>query len=447
MPLKTFKPTSPSRRFYSVLSTKDITKTTPERSLLDHQHSTGGRNNNGRITSRFRGGGHKQRYRIVDFRRDKIGVPANVAAIEYDPNRTSRLALLHYADGEKRYILAPDGIKVGDQVVSSRNGDIKPGNSLPLRFIPLGTLIHNVELRKGKGGQLVRSAGAAATLMAKDGDYAQVRLPSTEIRKVHLDCRATIGQVSNLDHKNVSLGKAGRKRWLGKRPHNRGVTMNPVDHPMGGGEGRTSGGRHPCSPWGQLAKGAKTRNNKRTDNMIVRRRGSKGLADAAFTEEGPVRRRPPREQDQQGGRRQDQDADQDLVASLHHHPRGRWPHVRRAQRAQVRPRVRDGEHGRSQVRRVRADAYLPRSLRRPQIQGQGQEVSPGFVGSGYPAVPNGIVAGGAPLVRKSPTSARRSGFLVLSRRVRSPTGGCQVAPHPGHHHLRRGRHRRAGNTG
>jgi large subunit ribosomal protein L2 len=363
MPLKSFKPTSPSRRYYTVLSTKDITKDTPERSLLDVQQRSGGRNNNGRITSRFRGGGHKQRYRIVDFRRDKIGVPANVAAIEYDPCRTSRLALLHYLDGEKRYILAPDGIKVGDQVVSSRNGDIKPGNSLPLRFIPLGTLVHNVELRKGKGGQLVRSAGAAATLMAKDGEYAQVRLPSTEIRKVHLDCRATIGQVSNLDHQNVSLGKAGRKRWLGKRPHNRGVTMNPVDHPMGGGEGRTSGGRHPCSPWGQLAKGAKTRNNKRTDNMIVRRRGSKGLADAAFTKEGPLRRRSPRDEDQQGRCCQDQDADQDLVASVHHHPRGRWPHVRGAQRAQVRPRVRHREHGRSQVRRVCADAYLPRPLR------------------------------------------------------------------------------------
>ena len=350
MPLKTFKPTSPSRRYYSVLSTKDITKQEPERALLDHQHSTGGRNNRGRITSRFRGGGHKQRYRIVDFRRDKIGVPALIAAIEYDPNRTARLALLHYADGEKRYILAPDGIKVGDSVVSSRNGDIKPGNSLPLRFVPLGTLVHNVELRKGKGGQMVRSAGAAATLMAKDGDYAQLRLPSTEIRKVHLDCRATIGQVSNLDHQNVSLGKAGRKRWLGKRPHNRGVTMNPVDHPMGGGEGRTSGGRHPCSPWGQLAKGAKTRNNKRTDNMIVRRRGSKGLADAAFTKEGPVRRRPPRSQDQQGGRRQDEDADQDLVAPLHHHPRGRRPHLRGAQRSQVRACVRHRKHGRSQVR-------------------------------------------------------------------------------------------------
>ncbi|WP_437624345.1 50S ribosomal protein L2 [Sorangium sp. So ce1151] len=276
MGIRSFKPTSPARRYYSVSDFKEITKVEPERSLLEQQSSTGGRNNNGRITSRFRGGGHKQRYRIIDFRRDKIGVPARVAAIEYDPNRTARIALLHYVDGEKRYILAPDGLAVGATLLASRNADIKPGNSLTLRFIPPGTSIHNVEVKKGKGGQLVRSAGVAAQLMAKDGDYAQLRLPSGEIRKVHLDCRATIGQVSNSDHANISLGKAGRSRWLGRRPHNRGVTMNPVDHPMGGGEGRTSGGRHPCSPWGQLAKGLKTRNNKRTDGMIVRRRGTKG---------------------------------------------------------------------------------------------------------------------------------------------------------------------------
>lgn len=276
MGIKSYKPTSPARRYYSVSDFADVTKTEPERSLVEKQNSTGGRNNVGRITSRFRGGGHKQRYRIIDFKREKIGVPATVAAIEYDPNRTARIALLHYADGEKRYILAPDGLAVGTSVVSSRNADIKPGNSLTLRFIPPGTSIHNVELKKGKGGQLVRSAGVAAQLMAKDGEYAQVRLPSGEIRRVHLDCRATVGQVSNIDHANISLGKAGRSRWLGRRPHNRGVTMNPVDHPMGGGEGRTSGGRHPCSPWGQLAKGLKTRNNKRTDSMIVRRRGTKG---------------------------------------------------------------------------------------------------------------------------------------------------------------------------
>jgi len=276
MGIKSYKPTSPARRFYSVSDFSEITKVKPERSLTEHQTSTGGRNNYGRITSRFRGGGHKQRYRVIDFRRDKVGVPATVAAVEYDPNRTARIALLHYADGEKRYILAPDGLAVGAQVLASRFADIKPGNSLTLRFIPPGTTIHNVELKKGKGGQLVRSAGVAAQLMAKDGDYAQVRLPSGEIRRVHLDCRATIGQVSNIDHANISLGKAGRSRWLGRRPHDRGVTMNPVDHPMGGGEGRTSGGRHPCSPWGQLSKGQKTRNNKRTDGMIVRRRGTKG---------------------------------------------------------------------------------------------------------------------------------------------------------------------------
>jgi large subunit ribosomal protein L2 len=276
MGVKSFKATSPGRRFYSVSDFAEITKDEPERSLVEKQNSTGGRNNLGRITSRFRGGGHKQRYRIIDFRRDKIGVPAEVSAIEYDPNRTARIALLHYADGEKRYILAPDGLTVGTKIISSRNADIKVGNSLTLRYIPPGTAIHNVELKKGKGGQLVRSAGVAAQLMAKDGDWAQVRLPSGEIRKVHVDCRATVGQVSNIEHANISLGKAGRTRWLGFRPHNRGVTMNPVDHPMGGGEGRTSGGRHPCSPWGQLSKGQKTRNNKRTDGMIIRRRNAKG---------------------------------------------------------------------------------------------------------------------------------------------------------------------------
>jgi large subunit ribosomal protein L2 len=276
MGLKAFKPTSAARRFYSVSDFAEITKDTPEKKLLEHQTSTGGRNHHGRITSRFRGGGHKQRYRVIDFRRNKIGVPAKVASIQYDPNRTAWIALLNYADGEKRYILAPDGLKVGEQVISSRNADIKPGNSLALRAIPLGTSIHNVELKKGRGGQLCRSAGSAAQLMAKEGAWGQVRLPSGEVRRVHLDCRATIGQVSNADHQNISIGKAGRTRWLGVRPHNRGVTMNPVDHPMGGGEGRSSGGRHPCSPWGQLAKGLKTRNNKRTNSMIIKRRGQKG---------------------------------------------------------------------------------------------------------------------------------------------------------------------------
>lgn len=275
MAIRAFKPTSPGRRFYTTSDGSDITKTKPEKALIEPKASTGGRNNAGRVTSRFRGGGHKRMYRIVDFKRNKVGVPAKVAAVEYDPNRSARLALLFYADGEKSYILAPDGLKVGDQIVSSRNADIRPGNCLSLAFIPAGTMIHNIELRRGKGGQLVRSAGGAAQLMGKDGDYATVRLPSGEVRKVHTLCRATIGQVSNLEAQNSSLGKAGRARWLGRRPHNRGVTMNPVDHPMGGGEGRTSGGRHPCSPWGKLTKGKKTRNNKRTDQMIVKNRKTK----------------------------------------------------------------------------------------------------------------------------------------------------------------------------
>jgi large subunit ribosomal protein L2 len=276
MGIRAFKPTSAARRFYNVSDFADITRDEPEASLVEKHNSTGGRNHYGRITSRFRGGGHKRRYRVIDFKRNKIGVPARVAHIEYDPNRTARIALLHYVDGEKRYILAPDGLKQGDTVVSSRFGDIIPGNCLPLGEIPAGTMIHNIEGKKGKGGQFVRSAGTAAQLMSKDGTYAQVKLPSGEVRKMHITCRATIGQVSNLEHQNISLGKAGRSRWLGRRPHNRGVTMNPVDHPMGGGEGRTSGGRHPCSPWGQLSKGLKTRNNKRTDSMIVKHRKAKG---------------------------------------------------------------------------------------------------------------------------------------------------------------------------
>jgi large subunit ribosomal protein L2 len=276
MALRAFKPTSAGRRFYTVSDFGEITRSEPESKLTESKPRTGGRNHYGRITSRFRGGGHKQAYRIIDFKRGKIGVPAKVAHIEYDPNRTARIALLHYADGEKRYILAPDGLKQGDTVISSRHADIRPGNSLPLGEIPAGTMVHNIEMKKGKGGQLVRSAGVSAQLMAKDGDYAQVKLPSGEVRKIHTACRATVGQVSNLEHQNISLGKAGRNRWLGRRPHNRGVTMNPVDHPMGGGEGRTSGGRHPCSPWGQLSKGLKTRNNKRTDGMIVKHRKAKG---------------------------------------------------------------------------------------------------------------------------------------------------------------------------
>jgi len=272
MAIRTTKPTSAGRRGYSYSDQSDITATEPLKKLLDHKSNTGGRNNHGRVTSRFRGGGHKRRYRIIDFKRSKIGVPATVATIEYDPNRTARIALLNYADGDKTYILAPDGLKVGDQVLASRFADIRPGNSLPLQYIPSGTLIHNIELRKGKGGQLVRSAGVAGRLTAKEGDYVSVKLPSGEVRLVHQECRASVGQVSFAEHQLVHLGKAGRSRWLGRRPHNRGVSMNPVDHPMGGGEGRTSGGRHPCSPWGQLSKGKKTRNNKRTDGMIVTHR-------------------------------------------------------------------------------------------------------------------------------------------------------------------------------
>ena len=272
MAIKRYKPTTAGRRNMSVSAFTEITKSEPERSLLSPLKKSGGRNNNGRITSRHRGGGHKRRYRLVDFKRRKVGVPATVAAIEYDPNRGARLALLHYADGEKAYILWPAGLNVGDQVISSRNADIKPGNSMPLETIPTGTIVHNIELRPRKGGQLARGAGCGAQLMAKEGKYALLRLPSGELRKVLATCRATIGQVGNSDRQNINDGKAGKSRWLGKRPHVRGVAMNPVDHPHGGGEGRTSGGRHPVTPWGVPTKGKKTRNNKRTDRLIVRRR-------------------------------------------------------------------------------------------------------------------------------------------------------------------------------
>jgi len=272
MALRKFNPTSPGRRFMTTLTFDEITRSSPEKSLTEPLRRTGGRTNRGRISIWFRGGGHKRRYRVVDFRRDKRDVPAKVAAIEYDPNRSARLALLHYVDGEKRYILWPEGLAVGATVVAGEGADILPGNCLPLKMIPAGTMIHNVELRPGKGGQMVRSAGGAAQLVGKEGDYAQVKLPSGEVRMVGVDCHATIGQVGNLDHKNVSVGKAGRTRWKGRRPHNRGVSMNPVDHPHGGGEGKTSGGRHPVTPWGMPTKGFKTRNNKRTQKFIVKRR-------------------------------------------------------------------------------------------------------------------------------------------------------------------------------
>ena len=275
MPLKVFKPTSPGRRFMTGYSFGEITGKKPLKKLTRSKKRTGGRNNNGRITSPRRGGGHKKRYRFIDFKRDKHGVPARVASIEYDPNRSARIALLHYRDGEKRYIVAPEGLKVGDEVLSSRQADIKPGNSLPLIDIPLGTMIHNVELKSGRGAQLCRSAGTMAQLLAKEGKYAHVRLPSGEVRMVHAQCRAVIGQVSNPDHTHLHLGKAGRHRWLGVRPRVRGVAMNPVDHPMGGGEGRSSGGRHPCSPKGTPAKGYRTRANRPNARFIVKRRGKK----------------------------------------------------------------------------------------------------------------------------------------------------------------------------
>lgn len=274
MPVKKYKPTSAGRRGMTVSTFSEITKKTPEKSLLQPLRSTGGRNNQGRTTIRFRGGGHKRRYRVIDFRRDKDGVPAKVAAIEYDPNRSARIALLHYADGEKRYIIAPVGLNVGDTVVSGPDADIKPGNALPLRNIPVGTVVHNIEMRPGKGAQLVRSAGAAAQLMAKEGKYATVRLPSGEFRMVLQECRATIGQVGNVEHENIVLGKAGRKRYLGRRPHTRGLAMNPVDHPHGGGEGHSPIGMpSPVTPWGKPTLGVRTRKKgKKSDALIVRRR-------------------------------------------------------------------------------------------------------------------------------------------------------------------------------
>jgi large subunit ribosomal protein L2 len=271
MSIKLLKPTSPGVRGMSKQGFEEITSTTPERSLLAKLNRTGGRSNTGRITTRHIGGGHKRRYRVIDFKRNKFDVPARVATIEYDPNRTARIALLVYADGEKRYILAPDGLEVGRTVVSGKNADILVGNTLPLKGIPLGTEVHNIELKPGKGGQIARAAGTFAQVVAKDGDYAQLRMPSGEIRKVFLECNATIGKVGNLQHENVALGKAGRKIWMGIRPTVRGVVMNPVDHPHGGGEGRTSGGRHPVTPWGQPTRGYKTRTCKRTAKYIVKR--------------------------------------------------------------------------------------------------------------------------------------------------------------------------------
>lgn len=275
MAIKTFKPTTPSRRYMTVASFKEITKKEPEKSLLTKLHKTGGRNVNGRITSRRRGGGHKRRYRIIDFRRNKDGIPAKVSAIEYDPNRTARIALLTYADGEKRYIIAPDKLTVGDEVISGKGADIVPGNALKLKDIPVGTIVHNVELQPGKGGQIARSAGANAQILAKEGKFAHVKMPSSEVRLIRQECKATIGQVGNINHENITLGKAGRSRWKGKRPSVRGVVMNPHDHPHGGGEGKSPAGRHPVTPWGQRTMGKKTRKTKKSDKYIIRSRKSK----------------------------------------------------------------------------------------------------------------------------------------------------------------------------
>ncbi len=272
MSVKKINPTSPGRRFQTYLIRKELTGNQPEKSLLEPAKKSGGRNSYGRVTAWHRGGGHKQRYRLIDFKRDKEDIPAKVASIEYDPNRSAYIALLHYVDGEKRYILSPVGLSVGDKIVTSDHADIKPGNCLRLVNMPLGTVVHNVELKPGKGGQLARAAGVGTQLIAKEGKYAILRLPSSEMRMVPIECKATVGQVGNIEHENVSLGKAGRTRWLGRRPHVRGVAMNPVDHPMGGGEGRSSGGRHPCTPWGVPTKGYRTRKNKASNKLIVRRR-------------------------------------------------------------------------------------------------------------------------------------------------------------------------------
>lgn len=273
MGIRKVNPTSAGRRFQTYATFEEITTgNNPEKSLLESLKKSGGRNNVGRVTAWQRGGGHKRRYRVIDFKRDKENIPAKVASIEYDPNRSAHIALLHYTDGEKRYILAPVGLKAGDKVMTGPESDIKPGNCLKLANLPLGTIVHNIEMRPGKGGQLARSAGTSAQLIAREGKYATLRMPSGEMRMISIECKATVGQVGNIDHENISLGKAGRTRWSGKRPHVRGVAMNPVDHPMGGGEGRSSGGRHPCTPWGIPTKGYRTRKPKQSDKFIIHRR-------------------------------------------------------------------------------------------------------------------------------------------------------------------------------
>src|SRR6476646_5305950 len=275
MPIKTYRPTTQTLRYRTTLVNDDITTRHPHKPLVEPKQRSGGRRNSGDTTMWHRGGGHKRKLRLIDFKRDKNGIPATVAAIEYDPNRSARIALLNYADGEKRYILQPDGLKVGMKIMSGPTADILIGNALPLKNIPAGTVVHNIEFKPGKGGQMARSAGSQAQLVSREGGLALLKLPSAEIRRVPVECMATVGQVGNVDHENVSLGKAGRKRWMGKTPHNRGVSMNPMDHPHGGGEGKTSGGRHPVTPWGQPTRGFKTRNNKRTNKWIVTRKAKK----------------------------------------------------------------------------------------------------------------------------------------------------------------------------
>jgi large subunit ribosomal protein L2 len=275
MGIKKYRPVTPSSRFRTVPTFEEITSTIPEKALLRPLKKSGGRNNKGRITSRHRGGGHKRHYRVIDFKRDKHNIPARIAAIEYDPNRSAYIALLHYIDGEKRYIIAPDGLKVNDTVLAGPTAEIRPGNSLPIRTMPLGTFLHNVEMFPGKGGKIARSAGTYVQLVAKEGEFAHLKMPSGEVRLVRLDCFATVGSVGNPDHKNINWGKAGASRWRGWRPKVRGVAMNPVDHPMGGGEGRSSGGRHPCTPWGKKTKGLKTRSKRKSNKYIVEPRGKK----------------------------------------------------------------------------------------------------------------------------------------------------------------------------
>ena len=360
MPVRRFKPTSPGRRHMSVSDFAEVTKSRPEKALTEKLTKKGGRNNTGRITTRHQGGGHKRRYRIIDFKRTKDGVPAKVAAIEYDPNRSARIALLHYADGFKAYILAPAGVRVGSFVQSGPDADIKAGNALPLENIPTGTLVHNVELKPGKGGQMARSAGSGVQLVAKDGGYATLRLPSGEMRRVLLTCRATVGQVGNVEHGNMTIGKAGRSRWLGKRPTVRGSAMNPVDHPHGGGEGKSKGGRHPVTPWGVPTLGKRTRSkHKESDKLIVRgRRRGKDKRNESKFEEGPFHRGAPAREDRVDERLGLEADGSHLVAQLDRLPADGGSHDRGPRRPQARAGVHLGADGRPQARRVRPTRHF-----------------------------------------------------------------------------------------